>query len=69
MAVKQVVYRYNGVAASDEVEIDHYGEMLTPNDGQLITRKGKLWKVISVMTQTSGDGSVPVERVFLMDKL
>jgi hypothetical protein len=67
--VKQLVYRYNGVESSDEVEVDHYGEVPTPNQGDIITRNGKPWKAVHILTQVSSDGSVPVVRVFLTEQL
>jgi hypothetical protein len=67
--MKQFVYRYNGVESSDEVEVDHDGEIPTPNRDDIITRKGKRWKAVHVITQVSSDGSVPVVRVFLTDQL
>jgi hypothetical protein len=67
--VKQLVYRYNGVESSDEVEVDHDGEVPTPNQGDILFRKGTRWKAVHVITQVSSDGSVPVVRVFLTDQL
>jgi hypothetical protein len=65
---KQVVYRYNGVEGSDETEVDLNGEIPTPNQGDILQRKGKNWKTVHVTTQVSSDGSIPVVRIFLTDK-
>jgi len=66
---KQVVYRYNGVQSSDEIEFDRYGENPTPIQGSLVNRNGKSWKVVGVMTEVSSDGSIPIERIFLTDQM
>jgi len=68
---KQLVYRYNGVEASEEVEVDRDGEIAIPKQGDIITRKGKEWKVIHVIIQetVAGEPAIPVVRIFLTDKL
>lgn len=68
---KQFVYRYNGVEASEEVEVDRDGEIPVPTQGQIITRKGKGWKVVAVMVEqtVAGPMAIPVVRVFLADQL
>lgn len=43
---KQPVYRYNGVESSDELVVDLDGEIPTPRTGDIISRKGKNWKVV-----------------------
>lgn len=67
---KQIVYRYNGVEASEEVELDRDGVIPTPVQGDILTRKGKQWKVIHVITQVTvaGEPALPVVRVFLTDQ-
>jgi hypothetical protein len=67
--MKQLVYRYNGVESSEEVEVDHDGEIPTPSRDDIIVRKGTRWKAVHVITQVSSDGSVPIVRVFLTDQL
>lgn len=68
---KQFVYRYNGVEASEEVEVDRDGEIPVPAHGEIIKRKGKDWKVVHVITQetVAGERAIPVVRVFLTDQL
>ena len=68
---KQLVYRYNGVEASEEVEVDRDGEIGLPKQGNVITRKGKEWKVVHVIIQetVAGEPAIPVVRVFLSDQL
>ena len=66
---KQVVYRYNGVASSDEVEQDFEGELRIPGKGEFMNRKGIPWKVMHVTTEQSmsANGPIPVLRIFLSD--
>ena len=65
---KQLVYRYNGVESSDEVEADLDGEMDVPAKDGFLNIKGKVWRVVHVVTELSGEGAVPVVRVFLTDQ-
>jgi hypothetical protein len=66
---KPFVYRCNGVEASEEVELDRNGEIAVPKQGDIITRKGKGWKVIAVIIQetVAGPQAIPIVRVFLTD--
>jgi hypothetical protein len=68
---KQFVYRYNGVEASEEVEVDRDGEVRVPMQGDIITRKGKEWKVIAVIVEqtVAGPSAIPVVRIFLTDQV
>jgi hypothetical protein len=68
---KQFVYRYNGVEASEEVELDRDGEIAIPKQGDIIRRKGKEWKVTAVIVQetVAGPQAIPVVRAFLTDQL
>jgi hypothetical protein len=45
--IKQIVYRYNGDAKSDEVVNDLVGEFPRHAKGEIVERNGKQWKVIS----------------------
>ena len=69
MKRKQVVYRCNGDAKTDEVEVDRDGEISVPNQGDVLVRKGKNWKVAAIMTEMSvtDPQQYPVVRVFLGD--
>lgn len=62
---KQIVYRYDGDAASEEPVTDFDGEVRVPQKDEIVRRKGKDWKVVAVNEQTSSDGRIPVHRVFL----
>jgi hypothetical protein len=66
---KQLVYRYNGVESSEEVEVDLDGEIPIPNRGDIVLRNGKNWEAVHVTTQISSDGSMPIVRIFLTDKV
>jgi hypothetical protein len=68
---KQVVYRYNGVASSEEVEVDADGTVQVPDKDSIVTRNGSRWKVVQTNLQfnVSGSKELPILRVFLTDKL
>jgi hypothetical protein len=67
---KQLVYRYNGIAQSDEVEVDLNGEKPIPQKDQVIVRNGKQWKIVAVNTEVSlnRSGPIPIVMVFLTDQ-
>ncbi len=67
---KQIIYRYNGDAKTEEVEDDFHGDTWH-KDGDRITRNGKKWKVVAINDETTAAGPmmVPVHRVFLKDAL
>lgn len=64
---RHFVYRYNGDADSDEVEVDRHGIMPIPKHGSVIERKGVTWKVDAVQVEATESGTVvaPIFRVFL----
>ncbi len=66
-SARHFVYRYNGLAESDEVEFDRDGETPIPKQGGVIIRKGSSWKVVTVQVEAMeiGSSSVPIFRVFL----
>jgi hypothetical protein len=64
---KQFVYRYNGVGASEEVEVDRDGVIAVPKQGDIITRKGK--ETVMFTEMVAGPQAVPVVGVFLTDQL
>ncbi len=70
-SAKQIVFRYNGDPASDEVEVDLNGEASIPEKGWVIKRKDKSWSVVQVNVETSlsAEGPTPVVLVFLTDQL
>jgi hypothetical protein len=66
---RQFVYRYNGDATTDEVEVDAVGEMPVPEKGSIITRKGTFCKVVEVNSQFSTNRrGLPIHRVFLTNQ-
>jgi len=62
---KQIVYRYNGMAESDEVKVDLEGETRVPQKDEVLRRKEKSWRVVHVIEENAPDGRIPVFRVFL----
>jgi hypothetical protein len=66
---KQILYRYNGSNANDEVELDLQGDKTPYMTGDIIDRKGKAWKVEdTVLTQSKSPTELPILTVFLTDK-
>ena len=65
---KQIVYRYNGDANSEESEVDLDGEVLLPQIGEFMIRKGKQWKAVHRIVEPSGAGAMPIIRIFLSDQ-
>lgn len=67
---KQIIYRYNGDPMSDEGFVDWTGELSPHAVGQVIIRKGKLWKVEAIDNDcaVAGTGSIRIHRVFLTNK-
>jgi hypothetical protein len=67
----QYVFRYNGDQNTQEVVPDLDGAMAVPIKGQIISRKGKQWKVFQVSTQQeiSPHPAIPVHTVSLTDDL
>jgi hypothetical protein len=64
---KQIVYRYNGDENSEELEVDLDGEVILPQPGEFMIRKGKQWKAVHRVVESSGAGAIPVVRLFLSD--
>lgn len=69
-SAKQIVFRYNGDSATEEVLVDLDGEETVPEKGAVIARKGKQWKVVMVTTEQTVNvpKAVPVHRVYLTDQ-
>lgn len=67
---RQIVFRYNGDANTEDVEQDFDNSMLIPEQGSAYQRKGKSWFVAGVQTTTSLDarGPIPIIRIFLNEK-
>ena len=66
---KQIVYRYNGVENSEEVEVDREGAIEIPERHGIITRNHKNWKAVHIFTEIGGEERLPLVRVFLTDQL
>jgi hypothetical protein len=67
----QYVFRYNGDQNTQDVVPDLDGAMAMPVKGQIIQRKGELWKVVQVSTQRelSAHPTIPVHIVSLSGDL
>ena len=66
---KTLVYRYNGDEASDEVEEDLDGVLPTPQALDVIILKGKKWRVVHKIIESSAVGALPIVRLYLSDTL
>jgi hypothetical protein len=64
---KQIVYRYNGDASTDEVERDILGNQEVPQQGSLVSRKEGNWKVdqVELLETVSVPKALPIYRVYL----
>jgi hypothetical protein len=65
---RKIVYRYNGDASSDEVEVDFNGDMPVPRAGESVTRNGKQWRTIQVEIESDGVGMMKVVHLYLTDR-
>ena len=66
---KQIVWRYDGDAKSDDVQQDLEGEIAVPEKDSVIMRKGRRWKAVQINEQRElTANSVPIYRVFLASK-
>ena len=65
---KQIIFRFNGDETSEEIEIDFDGDIVLPQPGELMIRKGKTWKAVQRVIERSGAGAMPIIRLFLTDK-
>lgn len=68
---KQIVYRYNGDPADEDVIQDLLGELPRHQVGEIIERDGEKWRVVHVGEEftVAGPRQVPVHRVFLSNHL
>jgi hypothetical protein len=68
---KQIVYRYDPDPESEEPDTDRdIGDVAVPAQGNVVTRKGKVWKVVRVIKEEmTGPAALPMYRVFLSDQL
>jgi hypothetical protein len=65
---KEVIWSYEGVVCAEEREFDRFSEIAEPTKGDLITRKGKTWKVKNVDKQAGTSGEFPILWVYLTDQ-
>lgn len=68
---RQVVYRYNGDATSEDVVDDTDDNMPVCHTGDVIIRHGRRWKVRAVTSEDISDGlrAITITRLFLTDTL
>jgi hypothetical protein len=64
---KQIVFRYNGDPATEEIDLDMDGDKSIPKEGSFIERKGARWRVtqVNVERNVAEPFEVPIHRVFL----
>jgi hypothetical protein len=68
---KQIVFRYNGDPATEEIDLDMDGDKSVPEQGSFIERKGERWKVVQVNVESSVSEpfQARIHRVFLTNEL
>jgi hypothetical protein len=68
---KQIVFRYNGDPATEEIDLDMDGDKSVPAQGSFIERKGERWKVVHVDAERNAvePFEVPTYRIFLTNDL
>ncbi len=67
---KQIVYRFNGDPKDDETVSDRDGTMPYRRVGEILTRKGKEWRVAIVrddLNMSASRTAVSIHHVFLTD--
>lgn len=67
---KQIVYRFNGDPKYDRVISDATGYLPFRRVGDILTKKGKQWRVTIIRNDFNMDASrsaVPIHRVFVTD--
>ena len=62
---KQIVFRYDGDASSEDGFFDNDGEFTVPKEGEIIQRHGQQWRVAAIQSTISD--ALPVVRVFLIE--
>jgi hypothetical protein len=67
--VRKLVYQYNGNARGEEVEDDLTGAAEIPIIGSSLQRHGREWKVVRVIAPFSRNGTIPIVRVLLKDRV
>jgi hypothetical protein len=67
---KQVVFRYNDDDSDADVEVDILGDLPHYAVGDIVTRRGKSWKVVRVLSEQAllGSQQVPAYIVTVTDK-
>jgi hypothetical protein len=65
----EIVYRYNGDPASEEMELHASLGVTLPHAHSVIVRKGKAWQVskVEMVPCVSELTRIPVYRIFLTD--
>jgi hypothetical protein len=68
---KQVVFRYNDDDTDADVEVDILGDLPQYAVGDIVTRRGKSWKVVRVLSHQAliGSQQVPAYIVTVTDKV
>jgi hypothetical protein len=66
---EKMIYRYNGDPHSEETETDLDGVVAVPQFGEIISRKGKDWKMVHVLQHeiVAGPNQMPILWIFLTD--
>ena len=67
---KQAVFRYNDDDSDADVEVDILGDLPHYAVGDIVTRRGKSWKVVRVLSEQAliGSQQVPAYIVTVTDE-
>jgi hypothetical protein len=67
---KHVVFRYNDDDKDTDVEVDILGDLPDYAVGDIVTRRGKSWRIVRVVSEQAliGSQSVPAYIVTVTDK-
>ena len=63
---KRIVFCYDGEVRDEDTVVDPDGETPVPEKGQIIKKRGQMWRVTFVMLQSGGGAEeYPVHKVYL----
>ena len=52
---RQIIFRYNGDPAAEEIDLDMNDDKTVPEQGSFVDHKGERWKVVQVKCREKRD--------------